>query len=377
LTKKINKINQNEDFNFDKTNKKSYFACANTCLGFINLFNAIYNSGNLEKIYIIKGYGSSCILNDISKKAEEKKYSVEYFISPSDINRLNGIIIKELRAVIISEELYMCDSDSTLKYPVILENIVNLNDFYDETKLIKQKQEIFDISKNIIEYKNLANKFLKAANELSENITELSQKYIDYEKLDSSINRLINKYISEKHLYENQKSIKNNDEYIFINSVSISGLTELNTFEKEAKKIFYISDENFSGLYYIKNILEKFRNKCKIICLDALNPQKIKAIYLKNLQILFVIKNKNLNKIYDDKYNFINMERFIDKNFKKDNKQKLRFMQKCYKSILDEVVKYFTEIKNLNNNIENIYKSAIKTDEKNKYIETIIKKIFS
>lgn len=376
MTKKIKKINQNENSDFDKTNKKCYFVCANTCLGSVNLFHLIYNSENLEKIYIIKGHGESFILNQIAKKAEEKKYSVEYFLCPADIKKLNGIIIKELKTAVISEELYICNLYTTLKYPIILENIINLNDFYEETKLIKQKKEIFNLTEKKNGYNKLAYKFLKVANELCENIKELSHKYIDYEKLDLSAGRLINKYIGEKNSHNCQKIGKNTEEYRFINSVSQTGLIELDTFENEAKKIFYISDKNFSGLIYINNILEKFSGLCKVICLNSINPKKIQAIYLKDLKILFIIKNRIFNKIYDNKYSFINMERFIDKDIKKENKQKLRFMQKCYRSIIDEAVKYFTEINNINNTIENIYESAVKLEEKNKYTEEIVKKIF-
>ena len=89
MARKNNKtvqLNQNKN-----ENKKSYFACANTCLGFVNLFNTIYNSKELEKIYIIKGCGSSSVLNKILREAENKKYKAEYFLCPNDVNFLNGI----------------------------------------------------------------------------------------------------------------------------------------------------------------------------------------------------------------------------------------------------------------------------------------------
>ena len=374
MTKKFNKINQANQIGnvgFDKTNKKNYFACSNTCLGFINLFNIIFSSEKLEKIYIIKDCGGLSFLNEISRKAEEKKYSAEHFLCPVDMNRLNGIIIKELKTAVINENLNMQGN-----YPVILENIVNFNDFFDEAKLTKQKKAIFNLIKQKNEYYKLAYKFLRAANELAENITELSEKYINHEKLASFVERIAENRVNEKHLHDSKDS-ECYDEYKFINSVSADGLTELDTFELNSKKIFYVSNENFSGWRFMDYILKKLENSCKVLCPDALNPNKIKTVFLKKSQILFIIKEKDTNKIYSDKYSFINMERFIDKNFKKNNKQKLRFIQKCYKSILSEAVKYFSEIKDLNKNIENIYESAVKINEKNKYTDIIIKRIFS
>lgn len=359
----------------EKIEKNNYFAYANTCYGFVNLFNKIYDSKNLDKIYIIKGCGGADLFNKIAQKAEEKEYSInsiDYFLCPFDINQLNGIIINDIKTAIIKEDLY--DSILMTKYPALIENIINFNNFYDETKLINQKQKILNLIKYKNKYNNLGYNFLKAANELSENITELSQQYINWEKLDSSVERLINKAVNEKHLQPD-----NIDKFVFINSVSTDEYSELDTFENKAKKIFYISNENFTGWYYTKILYEKFKNICKIICPDALNPANIKAIYLKELQILFTIKNKKFNKIYDDKYSFINMERFIDKKLKKDNKQKLKFMYKCYKSIKDESIKYFAESNNINNIIENIYLYSVTPNnaaKKNKYIEKTIQRIF-
>ena len=128
----------------------------------------------------------------------------------------------------------------------------------------------------------------------------------------------------------------------------------------------------------MKKILEYFSEFSKIVCPDALNPERIRAVYLKDFDILFKIKEKSPDQTYGENYNFINMERFTDPDFKKENKQKLRFMQKCYKSIIDEAVKYFKEAGNINKSIEDIYNSsisAVKITEKNKYTESIIEKI--
>ena len=69
------------------------------------------------------------------------------------------------------------------------------------------------------------------------------------------------------------------------------------------------------------------------------------------------------------------MERFINPNFKKEHKQKLKFIQKCYKSITDAAAYCFKDIKNCNSLIDDIYMSSVNLTEQNKYTESIIKKI--
>lgn len=410
MTKKTNqnKLNQNNPLN---SNKKFYFASANTCSGFMHYFDEIFNPQRLEKIYVIKGclgYEKSFkarIINEIANKASEKKYSVECFCNPLyksfknfDSNNLcelfesnngsqflDGIIINDLKtAVIDGTNPYINDS----KYPGIVENIINVGEFLDEKKLMGSKKEVMGLTAKTMEFYDSAYKFLKAANELVEYTIALSQKYVNDEKTNAAIDRIFNKYLFEKH-EKNEKNEKCDDntapveEYRFINTVSTSGFNEFDTLEINAKKVFYISNENFSGFYYMKKLLNKLKkientNQIfKIISPDALNLSRTKAVYIKNFKILFVIKDKTEYKVYSDKYNFINMERFVNPELKKDHKQKLKFIQKCYNSLIEAAVDCFKEIKALNSSIENIYLSSANSNEQNKYVEMIVKKIIT
>jgi len=388
LTKKTNQSNQSKSKQSKQKdivnlNKKFYFASANTCFGFTNYFNSIFNPQSLEKIYIIKGilgYGKSYksyIINEIAQKAADKKYSVECYCNPANPEYLDGITIKELKmAVADGTNPYISDSN----YPGIVENIINLGDFCDESKLQKNKKEVFDLTEKKEDCYSSVYKFLKAANELVEYTMGLLKRYINEEKLDSAIDRVLNKCVYE-HVLHGSKESKNPEEYRLINTISQSGFNELETFESDAKKIFYISNDHFSGFYYTKKLLEKFAdspgisNLPKVISPDTLNPNRIKAVYCKDSKTLFVIKNKIENKVYDEKYGFINMERFINPELKKEHKQRLKFIQKCYKSIIDAAADYFKEIKNLNSLIDDIYMSSVDSGEQKKYTEMLIEKI--
>ena len=408
MTKKPNqnKLNQKNQKNILNSNKKYYFASANTCFGFTHYFGEIFNPRRLEKIYLIKGclgYEKSLkshIINEIANKAAQQKYSVECFCNPLSIlnilsedcpqHYLDGILINGLKtAVADGTNPYINDSE----YPGIVENIIDLSEFFDEKKLMGSKKEIFEITAKKKEFYDSAYKFLKAANELVEYTMALIQKYINDEKADAAIDRLFNKYLYEKYdIYDNNQDDVTAEEYRFINTVSPSGFNELETLETEAKKVFYITNDSFAGFYYTKKLLDKLgkienenienaNQRLRIISPDALNPSRIKAVYLKNPGILFVIKDKNEDKVYGDKYNFINMERFVSPDLKKDHKQKLKFIEKCYASITDAAADCFKEIKALNSSVEDIYLSSFKyagSSEQDKYteiIETIIKKI--
>lgn len=354
-------------------NTNSYFAYSNTCYGFLDYFENILECNNIEKIYKIKNCGDKNFLNEIAQTAS-KKYFIEYFLNPCNLDCVDCIIIKELKTAVIAEN--SGKHFSFEEYPLIIENTIDFSQFYDERKLIEGKKEIISLIAKRNEYNNLTQKFLKAANELSENTIKLSQKYLYHEKINSAIDRLADKYVSEKTLQQNgNKNFIN--EYKFINRFPAFGFNELGAFENDADKIFFISNENFSGSLYTEKILGKFSHLCKVICPDAINPDKAHAVYIKDFKILFVIKDKNPDKIYGEKYNFINMDRFINHNFKRENKQKLRFINKCYKSLIDEAEIYFKEKEKTNTILDGIYTSAIiNAKEKAKYMESIVKKIF-
>ena len=356
-------------------NKKYYFASANTCSGFKSYFNCIFNPELLKKIYILKGgsgTGKSYLMNEIAQKAVDKNFSVEYFLCSSDPDSLDGIIISELgTAVIDGTAPHITDP----KYPGVIENIINIGNFWDEQKLDNNKEKIFElINKKSIYFGN-AYKYLKAANEILESVTDLAKKYINYEKMEASVYRIINKHIKEKTL--NANILNSGGEYRFINSISSNGCETLDTLEQDAKKIFYISNENFTGYYYTESLLNQFKNCKKIILPLALNPEKIQGIYLKEKQILFVIKDKISDKFYDERYIFINMDRFTDASFKKEHKQKLRLAKKCYNAVISSAVEYLKEAKILHVKLEDIYKSTMNFDKKSKYSKDLIQKIFS
>lgn len=336
--------------NNNKLNRKNYFSSANTCFGTLNYSEKIFNLRNFDKIYIVKGVFAQ---NFISKIAE--KYSCECFLNPINPEKTDGIIINKT-AVIESSLASFNDS----LFPAV---IINLGEFCDESLLNQNKEQIFQITEKSQELYHSAQKFLNSANELSEYLLDLSKKYLNEKKLISAIDR-----ISDKHI--NTKSNNQQAEYRFINSTSSN---ILDTLENNADKIFYISNEYFAAFHFMPYIAEKLKGS-KIICPDALNPKRIRAVYLKEDNILFTPQFK-AEKFYNDKYNYINMERFTGMNLKKEHKQKLKFIKKIYDSLIGEAADCFTDLKSLNLELEKIYTSALDINAQQKFTTDFMKKL--
>jgi len=333
----------------NKLNRKNYFSSANTYDGFINYSDNIFNLRNFDKIYIVKGVFSQSFIAEIAKK-----YSCECFFNPINPAKTDAVIIN--KAAVIDGSLANFDDSH---YPSV---IINLGEFCDGAILNQNKEQIFKLTEQKQEIYNSSKKFLKSANELAEYLLDLSAKYLNEKKLISAADRILNK----------RSSIANAEQvdYRFINSISAG---ELDTLEKEANKIFYISNEYFTGFHFMRYLAEK-TNGSKIICPDALDTKRIRAVYLKDEKILFAMQPKS-EKIYNEKYNYINMERFICSDLKKDHKQKLKFIKKMYDSLIGEAADCFTSLKNLSADLEKIYAQSLDINAQQKFTADFAKKL--
>ena len=104
---------------------KKFYAASNSHNGFYSLFDSIFSSEKLKRIYIIKGgpgCGKSTAMKAISDHAAKNDFEVvEYFCSSSP-SSLDGVIIPQLStAVLDGTSPHTVDP----KFPAVCENIVD------------------------------------------------------------------------------------------------------------------------------------------------------------------------------------------------------------------------------------------------------------
>ena len=331
----------------------NYFSFANTHLGCVSYAQNIFNPHEFDKIYIVKGILAQDFMSQIAQKYD----TCECFVNPINPQKIDGIIIN--KTAVIADSIASIDDSH---FPAV---IVNLNEFCDESMLSAHKENILNLSKKRQDIQISLQRCLKAANELVEYLLDLSVKYLDEKKLSSAIDRIL----SKRNIATNENDVQN--DYRFINS-SIGN--ELNSLEHCTSKILYISNECFLGFHFMKTLLPKIPDS-KIICPDALNNERTHAIYSKKDNILFKLQSKLNEKIDDEKYSYINMERFIHPSFKKENKQKLKFIKKIYDSLIKETSDCFNELRDIDSQIEEIYSSSVNNSAQQKFVVAFIKKL--
>ena len=126
---------------------KQLFPGANTPQGFRSLYHA--GLAGIERVFILKGgpgIGKSTLMRKIAAELDNMGYGGELWQCSSDSSSIDGIICRQLGiAVIDGTAPHIVDPS----YPGVVEEIVNLGDYWDEEKLKANGEQIISLFKSI------------------------------------------------------------------------------------------------------------------------------------------------------------------------------------------------------------------------------------
>ena len=343
-------------------NEKRYFASANTDKGFVSYFDEIY--GGLDYVYIIKGgagTGKSSFIRKIADEAEKRAISVEYFYCSSDPLSLDGIIVEELKvAVIDGTAPHTYDP----KIPGVKDRIINLGENWDRAKLNKSYTEICRLTeeKKLL-YNNVYN-YLSAVGRIEGEISLCNKRLINYEKMQSAVKRLTKGWKTGSGFYKKIRPIE---------GISHAGHIIYSTYEQLCENRYVIRDRYGIGGVFIEMLMKVAEQK-SLKCVYSpkmLDVGECMAVYFPEVSCSFIIKEDNG---VDKK--IINMDRFIDIEKFKKNKQKNRFARRCLNSLYEGVQKGFDEIFDAHTKLEKCYITAMDFSKNEKMAEELKRELF-
>ncbi|MBQ8267623.1 MAG: hypothetical protein IJZ21_04485, partial [Clostridia bacterium] len=130
-----------------KSDFSKYFLGANSAEGFVSHFGDSFDSLNGWRGIIIKGgpgTGKSSFMKYIVAKAVDAGYDVELCPCSSDPDSLDGIIIKEIKTVVLDGT---SPHVAEPVYPGASEEIINLGEFWNSEKLRAAADQIIYVTK--------------------------------------------------------------------------------------------------------------------------------------------------------------------------------------------------------------------------------------
>ena len=342
-------------------NENKYFASANTEKGFISYYDEVY--GQLDMVYIIKGgpgTGKSHFIRGVADEAERRGLDVEYFYCSTDPLSLDGIIIEQLKTAVI-DGTFPHTYDP--QYPGIRDKIINLGENWDGNKLKRRGDEICEMiqRKNNL-YNNVYN-YLAAAGRIEGEISLCNKKCVNLEKMRAAVGRLTRQWKNGAG-FEKQLRV--------VEAMSHTGHILYGTYHNNAENKYVIRDRYGIGGLFTELVMDIARQmRLKVFyspgCVDT---SVVVALYLPEVSCSFVIDDDGIDKKQ------INMDRFVDGEAIRRNKQKNRFARRCLSSLYEGVQKGFDEIFYLHTKVEECYISVLDFSKNAEMQKKVIDEIF-
>ncbi len=197
---------------------RKFFAGGNTAYGFYSLFDHIMKDkkGTFIVLKGGPGTGKSTLMGKLGERILEKGVDVEYFYCSSDSPSLDGIAAPSLKfAVIDGTPPHAMD----LKLPGVYDEIINLGEFWDKSKLMPHRDKLMAINGRIKESFSAAYQYLAGAREALEGLEIHTLGLMDKKENKKIIMGLLNR------LMDDEPCLRNNTErHLFASAISPEGL---------------------------------------------------------------------------------------------------------------------------------------------------------
>lgn len=347
-------------------NIKRMFPGGNTSEGFYSLHRFIMGD-NANKIFILKGGpggGKSSLMSSIANEMIKLGYSIEYHHCPSDENSIDGIVIEELGVGILDGTApHVIDPN----IPGILDKIINLGDFIDESKLIEYKEEIVKAKNENKKCYRKTYAYFRAAKEIYKEIEENNSSNMNFSK----VNKLTYDLIENIYNGYGIETFIGKERHLFSSAYTPGGLIEhIDTILENAQNIYYIKGDIGTGK---TTLMQKIMHEGLIRGLNVetyhnpLIPSKIETIVIPEVKIA-VTASKAAAKYNHEE---IDLDAFLNKGLK--NQRDYEILEE----LISEGVNNLKEAKKNHDILEKCYAPSMDFQGVNKKRDDLLKEILS
>lgn len=241
-------------------------AGAFTTEGYRTYLNTLLHG--LEKVFILKGApgaGQTVLINRIGHELAEKGYDIEFLSEARGQEELEGLIVPNLKiAVIDGNPPHPIDP----LYPGVIEEIINLGEFWDSKSLEMHRQEIIAHFNAYHAIMQKATQYLKTSKDIYDHWESSNQKLVDQQKLQE---------VAEKLLEEIFSAGKPRVRHLFAHAITSEGMEEFKLTVAQAVKCFTEA--------------RKLNQKIERFYAEAMDPQSLENVYHTIMQKITKLEN--------------------------------------------------------------------------------------
>lgn len=314
----------------------NYFASCNGFSGFRSYFDEIFNPGNFEHIFILKGgpgTGKSTLMKKAAEKYESSGARVERIWCSSDKNSLDGIIIDNGKKYGILDGTAPHTKDPSV--PGAVEEIVNLGDNWNVECLKEHKDEIITLNNEKSKHYKDGYRFLSLAGKV-------------YEEM-----KAITSFEENRCLFDGR-----NIKFKIISSFSKDGLFRLLSPDLRKKAISVKGDLIKRQIFY-NQLIDKARGEI-ILLLSPLSQTLLDGIYI-NDGTLYISDYADAEKAID-----------VNTEIKISFEDTYAFLEEQMNTYLDKAKFQFALASKKHFALEKIYTPAMSFDD----FDSVYSKIF-
>ncbi len=353
---------------------EKYFLATNSYEGFVSNFEDSYNPLKNYNVYIIKGgpgTGKSSFMKYIGRIAEKRGYNVTFCYCTSDPDSLDGIIIKELKTVILDGT-----SPHTLEpsYPGVMEEIINLGEFWNSKKLKEKRLEIINATAINKAFHKTAAGYLSAAGKVAKGNILIAEKFIKNDKIIKFARDLCKENIPVASLKAGQEQIR------YLEGITPKGIVSFpETVINHYKNKIIISDSLGAVSNKIIKYVKSYALSAGHDVITLKNPffpsLYDEHIIIPSLSQAIVTENKFIR--FDTDIRRIHARRFADIGGLSAFKNRIRFNGKIENELLKSGCEYLKKAKASHDVLEEYYISAMDFEKMTEFSENFAEKILN
>lgn len=349
-----------------------YFLAANSSEGFVSYFDRNYDYNDDWRAYIIKGgpgTGKSSFMKYIVVNAIDKGYTVELCPCSSDPDSLDGVIIKEIKTIILDGT---SPHEVEPRLPGVCEEIINLGEFWNDKKLRDNTQKIIDITNKNKKLHKTASAYISISGELIYDNFLLAQHFTNCQKVKTYAKKFAAGIIPKKN-----KNVAN-EWPRFVGGVTPKGVIAFKKTIEEFYDNVVVIDDKYGVASNI--IMENIRGKAlaygyEIITLkNPFLPSKIiDHILIPELSLAVVREYEYMT--FDKQYRRVHSRRFTDINVLREHRSRLTFNRRIARELLLGAIETLSKAKLVHDELEKYYIDAMDFERMTLFAEEKAKKI--
>ena len=352
------------------------FLGANTPLGFVSLFDELYDPYGPGEAVILKGgpgTGKSTVMRRLAEKALENGFDTECAHCGSDPHSLDAVRVKAL-------QFSICDGTPPHvvepKFPGVCETIVNLGAFWNEEQLRENAAEIRRLTVENSLCHRRATRFLAAAGSLSDETRAFCAPFVLEEKLNGYALRFCSRELPKKKGAAPGKRFCR-----FLEGFTPEGSVFYEqTLRSLAPRVIALRDENTGTANRLLEYLETRARAAGfdvVVGLDPLHPKAAPsslAIPEADLALTVLDGGRTLQSPAD---RTVHMRRFFAPEFLREHKNYLAFQNEMQRTLLQRNGQLLRQAKEIHDALERYYIAAMDFDALETQTERLVEKLMA